>query len=94
MGADDVTTIVDERYEPRQGEIIKVKILDVPASDKHPEGIKYVFHYGRTDDETTYLRYDNAHGIHERHDGENTEELDEFPGLGPLLRQFRNKVSR
>ena len=55
MGADDVTTIVDERYEPRHGEIIPVKVLDVPASEKYPEGIKYAFHYGRTDDDTTYL---------------------------------------
>lgn len=74
--------------------MIKVKILDVPVSDKYPEGFKYAFHYGRTDDDTTYIRYDNAHGIHERHDGENTEELDEFPGIGALLRQFRDEVSR
>ena len=94
MGVDDVTTIVDERYEARHGEVIKVKILDVPVSDKYPEGLKYAFHYGRTDDDTTYLRYDNAHGIHERHEGENTEELDGFPGIRALLRQFRDEVSR
>ena len=94
MGADDVTTIVDERYEPRHGEIITVKVLHVPASEKYPEGIKYAFHYGRTDDDTTYLRYDNAHGVHERHEGGNTEELDEFPGLASLLGRFRSEVSR
>ena len=94
METDDVLTFVDERYEPRREEIITVKILDVPVSDKHPAGIKYAFHYGRTDDDTTYLRYDDAHGIHERHDGENIEELDEFPGFGALLRRFRDEVSR
>ena len=71
-----------------------MKVLDVPVSDKHPEGIKYAFHYGRTDDDTTYLRYDNAHGVHERYEGGKTEELDEFPGLRALLRQFRSEVSR
>lgn len=92
MGPNDVTTIVDERYQPALGEIIRVKVLAVPVSEKHPEGTKYAFHHGSTDGDTTYLRYDNSHGIHGRHEGENSEELDEFPGIKPLLRRFRDEV--
>lgn len=42
---------------------------------------------------TTYLRYDNAHGKHEKHVGERTEELESFPGVGALLRRFRAEVA-
>lgn len=38
----------------------------IPESEAHPEGIKYRFHYGTVDGETI-LRYDNSHGVHERH---------------------------
>lgn len=86
------TPLVDERYRPAPGEVIHVKIIAVPKSERYPDGLKYAFHYGRTDG-TTYLRYDNAHGIHERHVGERTEELGSFPGVGTLLRRFRAEVT-
>lgn len=86
------TTLVDERYHPAPGEVIRIKIVAVPKSTRFPEGVKYAFHYGRTDGKTTYLRYDNAHGIHEKHVGERTEELGSFPGIGVLLRRFRAVV--
>lgn len=88
----DVTTIVDERYQPAPGEVVQVTVLSVPASDRYPDGIKYAFHYGPTDGTTTYLRYDNAHGVHEMHVHDDTTELDPFPGVGPLLRRFREEV--
>lgn len=86
------TTLVDERYHPTPGEIIRIKIVAVPKSTRFPDGIKYAFHYGRTDETTTYLRYDNAHGVHERHVGDQTEELECFPGVGMLLRRFQSEV--
>lgn len=87
-----VTTLVDERYEPAPGEVIHIKIVSVPRSDRFPEGITYAFHHGTTAGETTYLRYDNAHGVHERHVGDRTERVEPFPGLGALLRRFRSEV--
>lgn len=87
------TTLVDERYQPAPGEVIHIKIVAVPRSPRFPEGVKYTFHYGRTDGKTTCLRYDNAHGNHEKHVGERTEELQSFPGVGELLRRFRAEVT-
>lgn len=86
------TTLIDERYHPAPGEVIRIKVIAVPVTDRFPEGVKYAFHYGRTDGETTYLRYDNAHGNHEKHVGERTEELESFPGIRALLRRFRAEV--
>lgn len=86
-------TLVDERYRPAPGEVIHVKVIAVPKSERYPDSIKYAFHYGRTDGATTYPRYDNAHGILEKHVGERTEELESFPGVGALLRRFRAEVT-
>lgn len=87
------TTLGDERYHPAPREVIHIRIVAVLKSDQYPDGIKDAFHYGRTDGETTHLRYDNAHGIHEKHVGERTEALDSFPGVGALLRRFRAEVA-
>ena len=35
---------------------------------------------------TPILRYDNHHGVHERHEGENVDKI-EFPGAEQLLRR-------
>lgn len=86
------TAIVDERFRPTPGENVRIKILSVPASEKHPEGVTYAIHYGPTDGGPPYLRYDNSHGIHERHEEERTERVDDFPGVGPLLRRFRTEA--
>jgi predicted transcriptional regulator len=39
----------------------------------------------------TFLRYDNAHGTHERHMGDAVEPID-FPGAAALYRRFRREV--
>jgi len=82
----DVTVVRDRRRDFGD-EIVRIRILRVPESDTFPEGIKYAFHYGRKDGDDPILRYDNHHGTHERHVGEDVEEI-EFPGVETLLQQF------
>ncbi len=85
----DVEVLEDEeQYE--ENRVIRRKVMSVPKSAKYPEGIKYRFHYGTLDGETL-LRYDNSHGIHEKHKGENVEEID-YPGIAELYRRFSNEV--
>jgi hypothetical protein len=62
----DAVTVRDERQRVGDGNIVRVLIVEVPTSEAYPEGIKYAFHYGSQEGET-FLRYDNAHGTHERH---------------------------
>lgn len=85
----DVDVLFGEtQYEGNR--IIRRKAMSVPQSQKYPEGVKYRFHYGTLDGETL-LRYDNSHSVHEKHEGENTEEID-YPGLAELYRRFINEV--
>lgn len=66
----------------------EVKIMRVPQSDKYPEGVKYRMHYGHIGDEDDpIIRYDNSHGRHEKHTGDDVEEI-EFPGLASLYDRF------
>jgi hypothetical protein len=64
----------------------------VPESAAHPEGVKYRFHYGTLDGKTI-LRYDNSHGVHERHTPTGVSVVD-FPGLWEHYRRFRVEVER
>jgi len=85
-GDEDVDVVRDRRRD--FGEyIVRVRVLRVPESEQFPEGIKYGFHYGRKGEENPILRYDNHHGVHERHQGDDVEEID-FPGYESLLRRF------
>lgn len=88
---DEVEVVRDYRREDSEGNIIRVKILQVPESEKFPEGVKYRLHYGTKADETL-LRYDNSHGVHERHRGDEVE-LIEFPGIAPLYERFREEIT-
>ena len=84
---DDVEVVRDRRRDFGD-ELVRIRLLRVPQSDKFPGGIKYGYHYGKKGTENPILRYDNHHGIHERHTGETVEELDNFPGHEALLRRF------
>jgi len=67
---------------------ILMSSVAVPAAtDGRSDGVKYAFHYGRTGGDEPILRYDNHHGVHERHEGGAVEEID-FPGYERLLRRF------
>lgn len=87
----DIEVLLDEtRYEADH--VVRRKVMAVPESSKYPEGIKYRFHYGTLDGDTI-LRYDNSHGIHEKHVGENTEEID-YSGIAELHRRFITEVRK
>ena len=53
---------------------------------------EYAFHFGRKGEENPILGYDNHHGVHERHEGEEVSEV-EFPGSERLLRRFIRELS-
>lgn len=94
MGRDDdgdITVVQNRRFDFGD-EIVKIRILRVPKSEKFPDGIKYGFHYGKKGTAEPYLRYDNHHGTHERHKGDRVEEI-EFPGYEALLQRFRREIS-
>lgn len=84
---DDDVEVVRDRRRDFGDEIVRIRILRVPKSEKFPEGIKYAFHYGREGEDDPLLRYDNHHGIHERHRGSEVEEID-VPGIEELLQRF------
>lgn len=91
-GGEDVRVVLDEYRETADGRILRVRALVVPESEKFPEGVKYRFHYGTKSGETI-LRYDNSHGVHERHTRDDLEEVS-FPGLATLYRRFRDEIER
>lgn len=57
------------RFEFRDGSFVEVSVSRVPESEIHETGIKYSFQFVEADG-TPILRYDNAHGVHERHEGD------------------------
>ena len=71
----DVERLVDETREFDET-IVRAVVLKVPESDEYPGGYKVRLHYGTKDDETL-LRYDNSHGVFEKHEGnDEPEEVD------------------
>lgn len=70
----EVERLVDETRWFEGGTVARAVILKVPKSEEYPDGYKVRLHYG-TDEEQTLLRYDNSHGVFEKH----TEEGDAEP---------------
>ncbi|WP_115862828.1 toxin-antitoxin system TumE family protein [Halorussus litoreus] len=87
----DETVVVFDRRRDFGNEVVKLRVLRVPTSEKFPKGIKYAYHYGEKGKADPFLRYDNHHGVHERHEGEHVEEID-FPGYEALLRRFVHEI--
>jgi hypothetical protein len=81
-----------ERHEFHDGSFVEYSFTEVPRSDSFPEGVKYGFQF--VDPEgTPILRYDNAHGIHERHYGDGSGEQIEYEGtVEGQLRKFFEEV--
>ncbi|MDZ7688112.1 MAG: DUF6516 family protein [Halobacteriales archaeon] len=73
----------------QDGTFVEVVAYDVKPTDKYPEGYKYRFQYGTRDG--TILRYDNSHGKHDRHFGDNREDIG-FEGLEEHLELFFEEV--
>jgi len=91
MEDDRDVEVVRDRRRDFGDEVVRIRMLRVPESEKFPEGIKYAFHYGRKESDETILRYDNHHGVHERHSGSELEEID-FLGIEVLLRRFIHEL--
>lgn len=81
------------RYEFEDGSFVEVGIARIPPSDRYPSGVKYRFQYVDPEGEPC-LRYDNAHGRHERHVGpEAAGEAIDYPGeVRAHLRRFFAEV--
>jgi hypothetical protein len=84
---DDGVEVVRDRRRDFGDTLVRIRVLRVPESETYPEGIKYAYHYGDKSADTPILRYDNHHGVHERHEGDDVDEI-EFPGYEQLLRRF------
>jgi hypothetical protein len=85
-GEDEVEVVRDRRRDFGDT-LVRIRVLRVPESETYPGGIKYAYHYGDKSADTPILRYDNHHGVHERHEGDDVDEI-EFPGYEQLLRRF------
>jgi hypothetical protein len=88
---DDIVVLEDETYWPGNEMVVRVRILSVPESEKFEDGIKYRLHYGTANGETI-VRYDNSHGVHERHTPDGLDETYEFPGYGAVVDRFFAEV--
>jgi hypothetical protein len=68
-------------------------VLTVPVSEKFPDGVKYRLHFG-TEDGRTLIRYDNSHGVHERHTPDGRDEDYQFPGYDAVQERFWGEVEQ
>jgi len=89
----DVRVIEETKRHFPDGAVLRVRVLSVPESEKFPDGVKYRLHYG-TVDGTTLIRYDNAHGDHERHTPDGLDDDYDFPGYDELQDRFWSAVEQ
>lgn len=93
MAPDKETRILEDTdFRPGDGTVVRVKILAVPESEKFEDGVKYRLHYG-TEAGDTIVRYDNSHGVHERHTADGVDETYEFPGYEAIQDRFWREVN-
>ena len=90
---DDVRVLEDTERRFEDGTVLRVRVLTVPESKKFPDGVKYRLHYG-TEDGNTLLRYDNSHGVHERHTSNGIDQGYEFPGYDAVQERFWDEVEQ
>lgn len=90
MPGDEV--LYDERFETPSGGIVAVYVRETDP-EQYPDGVYYRLHYGFPDEDHPVVRYDNAHGYHERHEGSDRERFD-FPGPAELYDRFVTEVLR
>lgn len=88
---ESIRTLEDTDFRPGDGTVVRVKILAVPESEKFEDGVKYRLHYG-TEDGATIVRYDNSHGVHERHTADGLDGSYEFPGYHAMQDRFWREV--
>lgn len=90
---DDVRVVEDTERHFEDGTVLRVRVLTVPDSEKFPDGVKYRLHYG-TEGGETLIRYDNSHGVHERHTPNGIDEDYEFPGYDAVQERFWDEVEQ
>ncbi|GAB3687840.1 hypothetical protein GCM10028857_21370 [Salinarchaeum chitinilyticum] len=54
---DGAVEVVRERRRDFGDEIVRIRVLRVPPSEKFPEGIKYAFHFGSKGSDDPIIRY-------------------------------------
>ncbi|PSQ11172.1 hypothetical protein BRC93_06810 [Halobacteriales archaeon QS_5_70_15] len=87
MAGDDGVVVERDRRRDFGDRIVRIRVLRVPVSEQFPEGVTYAYHFGEKGADTPIPRYDNHHGIHERHAGATVEEID-FPGPEARFERF------
>ncbi len=90
---DDVRVLDDTERRFADGTVLRVRVLAVPESKKFPDGVKYRLHYGTAAGETL-IRYDNSHGVHERHTEAGVDDNYEFPGYDTVQERFWDEVEQ
>jgi hypothetical protein len=68
------------------GSFVEFRATPVPRTEAFPEGVKYAYQYVAADG-TPMLRYDNAHGEHERHEGPDGDG-EPIPFAGHVLEHY------
>lgn len=93
---DSDAELLFRKQETFEETYIEARVLDVPVSDRYPDGVKYAMQYGERDGETI-IRYDNfpdhpgaAH--HHKHIGEHRVVNVGFTGVWDLYKQFKQEV--
>ena len=82
--------LLSEAFTYVDGSRVLAEAYGVPETERFPRGIKYRFQYTAPDGRTL-LRYDNAHGDHDRHREDEVEQI-AFNSLGDHYRRFRAEV--
>ena len=90
---DDVRVLEDTERRFADGTVLRVRVLVVPESEQFPDGVKYRLHCG-TEDGETLIRYDNSHGVHERHTPDGLDDDYGFPGYDAVQARFWAAVER
>lgn len=83
----DVGDVQSERDHFAGGSFVVYRLTSVPRTESFPKGVKYAFQYVGADG-TPLLRYDNAHGEHERHEGPGGEG-EPIPFSGDVQSHYR-----
>lgn len=88
--SDDGSVLYEVHTVMPSGAIVEVFVRDADPG-KYPGGVKYRLHYGFPGADHPVVRYDNSHGYHERHEGDDVRSF-EFPGPDELYERFIEEV--
>jgi hypothetical protein len=80
-----------KNVEPN-GDVIEMKIWNVPVSKDRPEGVKYSLVYVQEGERI--VGYDNAEGKRHHRHYRNQEDLYPFRGVDGLVKDFYNDVEK